>query len=51
MRPTQDALIDRLMPNAKINAIKSKSYRQIEAQERIEQRGKKHKSTTSRRSV
>jgi hypothetical protein len=38
------------MPNAKINTIKSKYYRQIEAQERTEQRGKKLKSTASRRS-
>ena len=33
-------LIDRLIHNAEINAIKSKSYRQIEAQERTEQRAK-----------
>jgi DNA replication protein DnaC len=41
-------LIDRLMHNAEINAIKGKSYRQIDAQERAEQRCKKRKSTTSR---
>ena len=42
------ALIDRLVHNAEIIAIKGKSYRQKEAQERAEQRGKKRKATTSR---
>jgi DNA replication protein DnaC len=42
------ALIDRLVHNAEIIAIKSKSYRQKEAQERAEQRSKKRKSPTSR---
>jgi len=42
------ALIDRLVHNAEIIAIKGKSYRQKEAQERAEQRSKKRKVTTSR---
>lgn len=42
------ALIDRLVHNAEIIAIKGKSYRQKEAQERAEQRSKKRKSPTSR---
>jgi hypothetical protein len=42
------ALIDRLVHNAEIIAIKGKSYRQKEAQERAEQRSKKRKATTSR---
>src|SRR5664279_1376181 len=42
------ALIDRLVHNAEIIAIKGKSYRQKEAQERAEQRAKKRKSTTTR---
>ena len=42
------ALIDRLVHNAEIIAIKGKSYRQKEAQERAEQRAKKRKSTTPR---
>lgn len=40
------ALIDRLVHNAEIIAIKGKSYRQKEAQERAEQRNKKRKSQT-----
>ena len=42
------ALIDRLVHHAEIIAIKGKSYRQKEAQERAEQRSKKRKSTTPR---
>jgi DNA replication protein DnaC len=42
------ALIDRLVHNAEIIAIKGKSYRQKEAQERAEQRSKKRKSPTPR---
>ena len=42
------ALIDRLVHNAEIIAIKGKSYRQKEAQERAEQRRKKRKSPTPR---
>lgn len=42
------ALIDRLVHNAEIIAIKGKSYRQKEAQERAEQRSKKRKSQTPR---
>jgi hypothetical protein len=42
------ALIDRLVHHAEIIAIKGKSYRQKEAQERAEQRSKKRKATTSR---
>lgn len=42
------ALIDRLVHNAEIIAIKGKSYRQKEAQERAEQRIKKRKSPTPR---
>jgi DNA replication protein DnaC len=42
------ALIDRLVYNAEIIAIKGKSYRQKEAQERAEQRSKKRKSPTPR---
>jgi len=42
------ALIDRLVHNAEIIAIKGKSYRLKEAQERAEQRTKKRKSTTPR---
>jgi DNA replication protein DnaC len=42
------ALIDRLVHNAEIIAIKGKSYRQKEAHERAEQSGKKRKATTSR---
>jgi len=42
------ALIDRLVHNAEIIAIKGKSYRQKEAQERAEQRSKKRKSPTLR---
>ena len=38
------ALIARLVHNAEIIAIKGKSYRQKEAQERVEQRSKKTKS-------
>ncbi|MGZ8160260.1 MAG: IS21-like element helper ATPase IstB [Methylobacter sp.] len=41
------ALIDRLVHNAEIIAIKGKSYRQKEAQERAEQRSKKRKASTS----
>jgi DNA replication protein DnaC len=44
------ALIDRLIHNAEITAIKGKSYRQKEAQERAEQRSKKRKASTSRSS-
>lgn len=39
------ALIDRLVHNAEIIAIKGKSYRLKEAQERTEQRAKKRKAT------
>jgi DNA replication protein DnaC len=39
------ALIDRLVHNAEIIAIKGKSYRQKEAQERAEQRANKRKTT------
>jgi DNA replication protein DnaC len=39
------ALIDRLVHNAEIIAIKGKSYRQKEAYERAEQRAKKRKTT------
>jgi DNA replication protein DnaC len=42
------ALIDRLVHNAEIIAIKGKSYRQKEAQERAEQRSKKRKYPTPR---
>jgi len=42
------ALIDRLVHNAEIIAIKGKSYRQKEAQERAEQRSKKRKISSSR---
>jgi DNA replication protein DnaC len=42
------ALIDRLVHNAEIIAIKGKSYRQKEARERAEQRSKKRKSPTPR---
>lgn len=42
------ALIDRLVHNAEIIAIKGKSFRQKEAQERAEQRSKKRKSPTPR---
>jgi DNA replication protein DnaC len=42
------ALIDRLVHNAEIIAIKGKSYRQKEAQERAEQRSKKRKTSTTR---
>jgi DNA replication protein DnaC len=42
------ALIDRLVHNAEIIAIKGKSYRQKEAQERAEQRSKKRKSPPPR---
>ncbi|MDD5323203.1 MAG: ATP-binding protein [Methylococcales bacterium] len=42
------ALMDRLVHNAEIMAIKGKSYRQKEAQERAEQRSKKRKSPTPR---
>lgn len=42
------ALIDRLVHNAEIIAIKGKSYRQKEAQERAEQRNKKRKIQTPR---
>jgi DNA replication protein DnaC len=42
------ALIGRLVHNAEIIAIKGKSYRQKEAQERAEQRSKKRKSPTPR---
>jgi DNA replication protein DnaC len=39
------ALIDRLVRNAEIIAIKGKSYRQKEAHERAEQRANKRKTT------
>ncbi|MDD5320393.1 MAG: ATP-binding protein [Methylococcales bacterium] len=42
------ALMDRLVHNAEIMAIKGKSYSQKEAQERAEQRSKKRKSPTPR---
>jgi DNA replication protein DnaC len=42
------ALIDRLVHNAEIIAIKGKSYRQKEAQERAEQRANKRKTTKKR---
>jgi DNA replication protein DnaC len=42
------ALIDRLVHNAEIIAIKGKSYRQKEARERAEQRSKKRKPPTNR---
>lgn len=42
------ALIDRLVHNADIIAIKGKSYRQKEAQERAEQRSKKRKAPAPR---
>jgi DNA replication protein DnaC len=45
------ALIDRLVHNAEIIAIKGKSYRQKEAQERAEQRSKKRKASTVRSSA
>jgi DNA replication protein DnaC len=44
------ALIDRLIHNAEITAIKGKSYRQKEAQARAEQRSKKRKPASSRSS-
>lgn len=44
------ALIDRLIHNAEITAIKGKSYRQKEAQARAEQRSKKRKPALSRSS-
>jgi DNA replication protein DnaC len=40
------ALIDRLVHNAEIIAIKGESYRRKEAQERAEQRAQKRKATT-----
>jgi DNA replication protein DnaC len=40
------ALIDRLIHNAEIIAIKGESYRRKEAQERTEQRARKRKATT-----
>jgi DNA replication protein DnaC len=45
------ALIDRLVHNAEIIAIKGKSYRQKEAQERAEQRSKKRKISSTRGSA
>lgn len=45
------ALIDRLVHNAEIIAIKGKSYRQKEAQERAEQRSQKRKTSSTRRSA